>query len=164
MARAKAKTQRKSATSTAKKRTTKADNKTQPTQLSVEEFVAAIEHPVRRADAQALLRIVGNVTGWSPKMWGSSIIGYGRYHYQYESGREGDAMITGFSPRKANLVMYIMPGYSNLGDKLDRLGKHKLGKSCLYLNKLADVDVDVLEEIIRDGVDKMKSKYAYWPE
>lgn len=95
-------------------------------------------------------------------MWGSSIIGYGRYHYSYESGRQGDFLVTGFSPRKAALSVYIMPGYRDLSEKLSRLGKHKIGKSCLYINKLSDIDLTVLEEIVRDGVTYMKSKYEVW--
>ncbi len=95
-------------------------------------------------------------------MWGSSIIGYGRYHYKYDSGRQGDFLVTGFSPRKAALSVYIMPGYRDLSEKLSRLGKHKIGKSCLYINKLSDIDLTVLEEIVRDGVTYMKSKYEVW--
>ena len=92
-------------------------------------------------------------------MWGTSIIGYGRYEYKYESGREGEFMMTGFSPRKANSTIYIMPGYQDLSEMLEQLGKHKTGKSCLYINKLTDVDLDVLEEIIKFGLDYMRSKY-----
>lgn len=97
-------------------------------------------------------------------MWGSSIIGYGRYHYKYESGRQGDFLVTGFSPRKAALSVYIMPGYRDLSEKLSRLGKHKIGKSCLYINKLSDIDLTVLEEIVQDGVAYMKSKYEVWDQ
>ncbi len=99
------------------------------------------------------------VTGWEAQMWGPSIIGFGRYHYVYESGREGDFMIVGFSPRKANLVVYLMPGYEDLTDQLARLGKHKIGKSCLYINKLADVDQGVLEEMITISINKMRENY-----
>lgn len=139
----------------------KAENKTKPTEIDPKDFVAAVESDRRRADAEVLLDFFERVTGLQPKMWGPSLIGYGRYHYKYESGREGDMLMTGFSPRKANLVMYIMPGYRSeaMQEKLSRLGKHKLGKSCLYINKLADVDMDVLEEIVRDGVDYMRENY-----
>lgn len=137
------------------------ENKTQPTEISPAEFVEALEHKTRKADAKALLELFGNVTGMEPKMWGPSIIGYGSYHYKYESGREGDSILTGFSPRKANLVMYIMPGYEDLGDSLDKLGKFKIGKSCLYINKLADIDMDVLRDLIVSGVEEMKSKYEW---
>ncbi len=142
----------------------KAENKTKPNEIDPKDFVAAVESDNKRADAEELLGFFERVTGLKPKMWGPSLIGYGRYHYKYESGREGEMLMTGFSPRKANLVMYIMPGYRSdaMQDKLARLGKHKLGKSCLYINKLADVDMDVLEEIVRDGVDYMRENYETW--
>ncbi len=136
-----------------------ADNKTQPTSIEPATFIAGVEHDTRRADAEAMLEIMGRLTGNQPKMWGSSIIGFGRYHYVYESGREGDSMIVGFSPRKANLVVYLMPGYEDLTDQLARLGKHKIGKSCLYINKLADIDQGVLEEMITTSIDKMRDNY-----
>jgi len=136
-----------------------AENKTQPTAVKPADFVEAVEHPVRREDARTLLALMERITGWEPQMWGPAIIGFGTYHYTYESGREGEFMRTGFSPRKANMVVYIMPGYSDYSEKLARLGKHKLGKSCLYINKLADVDMAVLEEIIRAGLDDMAKKY-----
>ena len=134
-------------------------NKTAATEVDPLDFIESIEHPTRRADALVLLDLMKRVTGCEPKMWGPTIIGFGRYHYVYDSGREGDTMITGFSPRKANQVLYVLPGYENLGDRLDKLGKHKLGKSCLYVNKLADVDMDELEAIVRFGVDEMKANY-----
>jgi len=136
-----------------------AENKTQITEVDPLDFVAAVEHPTRRADAEVLIELMGRVTGCEPKMWGPSIIGFGRYHYVYNSGREGDSMITGFSPRKANLVVYIMPGYTDHQDQLDRLGKHKIGKSCLYINKLADVNLEVLEELVAAGVADVRSSY-----
>ncbi|MEO9969323.1 MAG: DUF1801 domain-containing protein [Hyphomonadaceae bacterium] len=135
------------------------ENKTTATDVKPSDFVAAVEHPVRRADAEELLALFARVTGMSPKMWGPTLIGYGQYHYKYESGREGDMLMTGFSPRKANLVLYIMPGYQDLSEMLARLGKHKLGKSCLYINKLTDVDIDVLEEIVRFGLDYVRENY-----
>lgn len=140
----------------------KAENKTKATAVDPKTFVAAVEHDVRRGDAETLLDLFQEVTGLEPKMWGPSIIGYGRYHYKYESGREGEFMITGFSPRKANLVMYIMPGYTDHSAILDRIGRYKIGKSCLYINKLADVDLDVLKELIQAGFDDMKTKYPDW--
>ncbi len=136
-----------------------ASNSTQPTDVDPADFVAAIEHPVRRADAETLMSLMTRVTGCAPRMWGPTIIGFGRYHYRYDSGREGDFMLAGFSPRKANLVVYTMPGYDEVGDQLERLGKHKLGKSCLYINKLADVDVAVLEQIIANGVATMRATH-----
>ena len=137
----------------------KAENKTKATDVSPRDFIASVENDTRRADALKLLDLFEETTGLAPKMWGPSIIGFGRYHYKYESGREGEFMMTGFSPRKANLVIYILPGYRDLSEPLSRLGKHKIGKSCLYINKLSDVDVKVLTEMIRDGVQYMRAKY-----
>ena len=137
----------------------KAQNKTQPEATSVAAFLGNVGHEVRRANGLELLPFFKRITGWEPQMWGSSIIGFGRYHYKYESGREGDFLITGFSPRKASMSIYIMPGYRDMSDKLARLGKHKMGKSCLYINKLSDVDMMVLEEIVADGVAYMKANY-----
>lgn len=142
----------------------KADNKTTPTVVSPEDFIATVEHDGRREDALRLLPFFERVTGWKAKMWGPSLIGFGRYHYKYESGREGDMLVTGFSPRKANMVFYIMPGYQDLSEMLDRLGKYKIGKSCLYVGRLDTIDMDVLEEIVRFGVDYMKKNYDVWPE
>lgn len=144
----------------------KAKNKTVATTVDPVDFIATVEPEKRRDDASQLLELFDRVTGLKPKMWGASIIGYGRYHYKYESGREGESMLTGFSPRKQNLSVYIMPGYrfGDMPDKLARLGKHKLGKSCLYINKLADVDMDVLAEIVLDGVAHMRDKYQTWDE
>ena len=123
-------------------------NKTVPTEIDPADFVASVEHDVRRGDAEVLLELMERVSGCPPKMWGPSIVGYDEYHYVYDTGREGDFMKVGFSPRKANMVLYLLPGYDEAGEMLDRLGKHKIGKSCLYINKLADVDLAVLEELI----------------
>jgi hypothetical protein len=133
-------------------------NKTQPTTDSVDDFLAAVEHPVRRADAQALCAMMQRVSGEEPVLWGS-IVGFGTCHYRYESGRQGDFMRVGFSPRKSNLVLYLMPGVERFPELLERLGKHKHGKSCLYVNKLADVDVSVLEELTRASLDVMAERY-----
>ena len=122
----------------------KAQLKTSPTGLSAEAFLAGVEPARRKADGAALLAFFNRVTGLAPKMWGPSIVGYGRYAYKYESGREGEYFLTGFSPRKAALSIYIMPGYRDMSEALARLGKHKTGKSCLYINTVADVDMDVL--------------------
>ncbi|MEM1284796.1 MAG: DUF1801 domain-containing protein [Pseudomonadota bacterium] len=135
------------------------ENKTQPTDASVEAFLGAVEPQVRRDDAFVLDALFRSVTGWNPVMWGDSIVGYGCYHYRYESGREGDFLATGFSPRKANLSLYIMPGYQNLQPMLDRLGKHKKGKACLYVTRLSNVDIDVLAEIIQAGLDDLGQRY-----
>ena len=140
-----------------------AENKTQATDASVSEFIATVDHPTRKADAAALDALFRKVTGWQPEMWGPSIIGYGRYQYVYDSGREGDFLATGFSPRKSNMSIYIMPGYADFGDILARLGKHKIGKSCLYVNKLADIDLDVLEELIRAGLKDLDAKWPVQP-
>ena len=140
-----------------------AENKTQPTTQSVADFIGAVDHPVRRADAEALDAMFRRATGWQPRMWGPTIIGYGQYHYTYDSGREGDFLATGFSPRKANLSVYIMPGYTDFGGILARLGKHKIGKSCLYINKLADVDMAVLEELVQAGLKDLAAKWPVQP-
>ncbi|WP_050604125.1 DUF1801 domain-containing protein [Ruegeria sp. 6PALISEP08] len=130
-------------------------NKTLPTDQSVADFLATVQ-PTRRAEeARSLDKLFRATTGFAPVMWGPSIIGYGRYHYRYKSGREGDFLATGFSPRKSALVIYIMPGYADFGEIMTRLGKHKLGKSCLYVNKLADIDTGVLSELIRAGLDDL---------
>ena len=125
----------------------------------VNEFLDAVENPRRREDARRVLELMRKATGEPPKMWGSSIVGFGSYRYKYASGREGDWMITGFSPRKQNLTIYIMPGFSEFAGLLDRLGKHKTSKSCLYLNKLEDVDQEVLAELVRESVKVMKARY-----
>jgi hypothetical protein len=129
--------------------------KTKPTDVKVEDFLDAVEHPTRKEDGFKLLRIMKEVTKKKPMMWGPSIVGFGSYHYKYESGREGDMPLTGFSPRKQSLTVYIMPGFDEYEDLLGRLGKHKVGKSCLYINKLADVDISVLKELIAKSVEKM---------
>ena len=142
----------------------KQQNTTQPTDVDPSAFIAAVAHPVRRADAEVLLELMQRVTGYPPQMWGPTIIGFGRYHYRTDAGREGDFLITGFSPRSANQVVYILPGYDDISEQLARLGKHRIGKSCLYINKLADVDLAVLEEIVADGVARMEQNYETWPE
>jgi len=142
----------------------KSDNKTKQSTGSVENFLESIENDTRRADGFALLELFKRATGWKPRMWGPSIIGYGRYHYKYASGREGDFLVIGFSPRKSALSIYIMPGYRDMTVKLSRLGKHKIGRSCLYINKLADIDPGVLEDIVLDGVAYMKTNYEVFDE
>lgn len=137
-----------------------AENKTIATPADVLAFLDEVEHSGRRADGQTLNALFSRVTGFPAKMWGPSIIGFGRYHYLYKSGREGDFLATGFSPRASNMSIYIMPGYQDYSDILGRLGKHKLGKSCLYVNKLEDIDLAVLEELIRAG---LKDLDALWP-
>ncbi|MCU1547127.1 MAG: hypothetical protein JWO29_78 [Arthrobacter sp.] len=132
-----------------------AENKTQATGASVDEFLAAVEHPVRRRDGRRLLALMSEVTGEEPRMWGPTIVGFGRYHYKYESGREGDAAAVGFSPRKASLSLYGLTYGPQSAELLGRLGKHKTGAGCLYVNKLDDVDESVLTELIRNGYRQM---------
>ena len=135
-------------------------NKTALTDASVDEFIASIAHPTRRQDAAVLVDLFSNVTEFAPKMWGDSILGFGQYNCRYATGCEGDFLATGFSPRKSNLSIYIMPGYGDFPDILKNLGKHKLGKSCLYVNKLADIDLDVLAQLITAGVERLDQ---IWP-
>lgn len=137
-----------------------AENKTKPTDVAVEDFLNAVENDRRRADAFELLALMRELTGEEAKMWGPSIIGFGSYHYKYESGREGDFMQVGFSPRKANLVCYIMLGFSGYQALMDRLGKYKTGKSCLYINKLDDIDRVVLRELIEKSLADLRQKYS----
>jgi hypothetical protein len=135
-------------------------NKTVQTNASVEGFIASIAHPKRQQDAEGLVDLFTKTTGFAPKMWGDSIVGFGQYHYRYATGREGDFLATGFSPRKSNLSIYIMPGYGDFYDILKNLGKHKLGKSCLYVNKLADIDLDILAKLIAAGIERLDQ---IWP-
>ena len=131
------------------------ESKTKPTDASVEDFLNAVEHPQRREDGFELLRIIGDITKEEPVMWGPSLVGFGSYHYKYESGREGDWPITAFSPRKRSLSVYIMSGFDEYSELLGKLGKHRVGKVCLYINKLADVDISVLKDIIKKSVEKL---------
>ena len=135
------------------------ENKTQANAQDVDDFIASVEPEKRRDEARILVDLFRRVTGWEPVMWGPAIVGFGQYHYKYESGREGDFLATGFSPRKAKLSIYVMPGYTDYSEILSRLGKHGMGKSCLYINKLADIDLDVLGELIAAGVRDLSKKY-----
>ncbi|MCB0569272.1 MAG: DUF1801 domain-containing protein [Phaeodactylibacter sp.] len=137
-----------------------AELKTQPNDNSVEAFLDTIENEKKRRDAYAIAALMKEVTGALPKMWGPSIVGFGDYHYRYESGREGDWFLTGFSPRKQNLTLYIMAGFSRHDELMARLGKYKTGKACLYLNKLEDVDQGVLKELVEESVQYLKQKYG----
>lgn len=128
-----------------------AENKTQPTSVSAEDFLGAVEHPQRRADGFELLEIMRSASGQEAVMWGATIVGFGSYHYAYSSGREGDAAAVGFSPRKANLVLYGITGNPEAETLLPQLGKHKTSTACVYINKLDDVDRDVLEALVRAG-------------
>ena len=141
------------------------DAKTQPTDTSVEDFIEAVEPSSKREDAMVLDALFRKVTGEEAVIWGPSIIGYGSYHFKYDSGREGDFMRTGFSPRKAKHSLYLMGRYcdEDTGKRVDallaKMGKHKTGASCVYVNKLADIDLNVLEEIIGVCWDAMNRKY-----
>ena len=138
---------------------TQADNKTQPVKRDVRDYLDTVTPAGRREDAFALLAMMEKITGEKAVLWGTSIVGFGQYHYVYESGREGDHMLTGFAPRKANMVVYVMPGFDAYGDLLDRLGRHKTGASCLYLGRLSGVDEKVLTTLIDKSVKHMRRKY-----
>ena len=133
-------------------------NKTRKTNKSVLDFLNAITPDQKREDCFSILEIMKEITGLDPKMWGT-IVGFGDNHYKYATGREGDYFRVGFSPRAQNLTIYIMPGYQDFDEELSRLGKHKMGKSCLYIKRLSDVDEDVLVEIITKGLKLMEEKY-----
>jgi hypothetical protein len=135
-----------------------ADNKTKPTELSVAAFIDAITDPTKRADAKALVNLMQHVAGEKPKMWGPSIIGFGSYHYRYDSGREGDMPLIGFSPRKTATVLYNMIGSSDSKALLAKLGKHTTGKGCLYIKKLSDVDQQVLEAIVVKSLAALRAR------
>lgn len=142
-----------------------AKNKTKVTGVSVDQFIASVEPETRRADAHVLLDLYARVTGVEPKMWGPSIIGYGSYHYKYESGREGDSPRAGFSPRKAKISIYLMGVYCTPEAQAEQerlfglLGKHSVGKSCLYINRLDKVDIGVLEQLVRNNWELMNERY-----
>jgi hypothetical protein len=134
--------------------------KTRETNASVAKFLSSVENDQRRNDGLQLLEVFKEVTKLPPKMWGSSIVGFGEYHYKSErSSQEGDWPLTGFSPRKRNMTVYIMPGFKNYQDLMRRLGKHKTSVSCIYFNKLEDIDLKVLKQIIRRSVADMKKIY-----
>jgi len=137
-----------------------ADNKTKPTKLSVAAFIGALTDHTRRADAKTLVKMMQTAAGEKPQMWGPSIIGFGSYHYRYDSGREGDMPLIGFSPRKAATVLYNMTGFSDSEALRAKLGKHTTGKGCLYIKRLADVDQRVLEALVVKSVAAMRARCA----
>lgn len=137
-----------------------AEMKTKKTEESVDTFLASIDDERKRSDAQAIRDLMREVTGEEPKMWGPSMVGFGHYHYKYDSGREGDWFLTGFSPRKQNLSLYIMAGFDRYDELMGRLGRHKTGKSCLYVKTLDDIDRDVLRELVASSVEHMRKT---WP-
>ncbi len=129
-----------------------AELKTKPTKQSVKDFVDAIKDEQLRKDCRTVSRIMKQVTKTNPKMWGPGIVGFGSYHYKYASGREADWFLAGFAPRKQNLTLDIMSGFQKYDTLLKKLGKHKIGKSCLYIKRLDDVNMDVLTQLIDDSV------------
>ena len=136
-----------------------ADNKTKPTQVSVAAFIDALPDEGKRTDAKVLVKLMQKATGEKPKMWGPSIIGFGTYHYTYESGREGDAPLAGFSPRKPAFVLYNSTAFAGAEELLAKLGKHTMGKGCLYIKKLADIDEEVLNELVVKSVAAVRQRY-----
>jgi hypothetical protein len=134
-------------------------NKTQKTTQSAAQFINDIADPGKRADCKALAKMMRAATGKNAKMWGSSIVGFGTYDYKYDSGREGSHLVVGFSPRAQNLSIYIMPGFGRFGPLMSRLGKHKTGRSCLYIKNLQDVDRKVLQLLIEKSVKYMRGRY-----
>lgn len=135
--------------------------KTLPNDANVEDFLNTVTNEVRKRDSFTLLQMYSKITGQEPKMWGSSIIGFGQYHYKSErSTQEGDWPLAGFSPRKQNLTLYLMPGFANYADLLKDLGKHKTSVGCLYINKLADINLSTLEKLIEQSYLEAKEKYS----
>ncbi len=134
------------------------NNKTIPTSTPVTNFLATITNKTRREDSLVLLQIMQEITGHSPVLWGTSLIGFDSYHYQYDTGREGDMLVSGFSPRKQNLALYNT-GFVRYPELMQKLGKFKTGKSCLYINKLSDVNLDILKTLIETSYNHMKMKY-----
>lgn len=135
-----------------------AANKTQVTTVSPAAFIAGVDGDERRKDCRELVALMRDVTGHPPKMWGPGIVGFGQYHYRYESGREGDSLLTGFSPRKQELVLYLGPGLDNK-KLMAKLGKHKAGKGCLYVKTLDDIDRTVLKALVTESVAAMRTRY-----
>ncbi len=136
-----------------------ADIKTKPTGVKVDDFWNAVEIASKREDAYTVLRLMEKITGEKGVMWGPSIVGFGKYHYKYESGHAGDMCIAGFSPRKANIVIYLQRGFEKEKDLLEKLGKYKTSTVCLYIKRLSDVDINVLEQMIRLSIADVKKKY-----
>lgn len=133
-----------------------AELKTKPTNASVEKFLNQISDEARREDCFKIAKMMEEITGEEPKMWGPSLVGFGLYHYKYASGHEGDWPIAAFSPRKQDLTLYLLPGFAESGELMQKLGKHRTGKSCLYIKRLSDVHVPTLKKLIRESVKRMK--------
>ena len=137
-----------------------AQNKTKPTGEAVQAHLKAVASPEQLADCQAIWALLKGVTGEEPKMWGPSIVGFGSYHYRYDSGREGDSCLTGFAVRSKDLVVYLVASGPEQEALRARLGKHRMGKSCLYFKRLADLDAQVLEQLVRDSVGEIRRRYG----
>jgi len=137
-----------------------AQNKTVVTDASVEDYLSSILDEARRRDCEALALLMSSVTQQEPKMWGASIVGFGSYHYRYESGRKGDSCLTGFSSRKGDISIHLMASFPGREELLARLGKHKMGKGCLYVRKLSDVDLEVLEQLVIGTITELKRLYG----
>jgi hypothetical protein len=137
-----------------------AELKTKLNDGDVHAFLNSISDEKKRQDSFAILKLMQEATDAKPKMWGDSIVGFGSYHYKYASGREGDWFLTGFSPRKQNLTLYIMPGFEKYGTLLNKLGMHSTGKSCLYIKRMEDVDLEVLKELVEQSVEYMAKANA----
>jgi hypothetical protein len=138
-----------------------AESKTKPTAVSVTEFLTKVDDPQKRADSKVLVEMMTRITGRKPKMWGPTIVGFGEYHYKYASGREGDAPLGGFSPRKSDLTVYLSvdDDMARREALLARLGKHRMTTSCLYIKRLDQVDIEVLEQLVQHSIDVTKAKY-----
>ncbi len=137
-----------------------AELKTSPNDRSVDDFIAGVADPKRREECRTILKLMQRVTKAKPKMWGTSIVGFGSYHYRYASGREGDWFLSGFSPRKQNLTLYVMSGFARQADLMRQLGKYKTGSSCLYIKSLEDIDLGTLETLVRQSVEHMRKNSA----
>lgn len=141
------------------------ETKTRPTDVDVASFLAGVPDASRRADCQALAELMSRATGCAPTMWGSSIVGFDRYRYRYASGHEGDCCVVGFSPRKADISVYLMAGFDSDPARglLARLGRHRLGKACLYIRRLSDVEPSILEDLVRDATAQIKRRHPEDP-
>ncbi len=138
----------------------KNQNKTVENDANVDQFLNSVENSQKKAESFRVKEMMEQITGFKPKMWGTSLVGFGSYHYKYATGREGDMLKVGFSPRKAAMTIYIMPGFERYDDLMSKLGKYKTGKSCLYIKKLSDVDEEVLKELITESYEYMTKKYG----
>jgi hypothetical protein len=137
-----------------------AENKTKPTDASVEKYLAAIAEPGRRSDCEALAKLMAKVARQPPKMWGTSIVGFGSYHYKYASGREGDSCLLGFAARKGDISVYGLCAFPGRDELLSKLGKHKIGKGCLYISKVSDIDLKVFEQLLKESIAQSKTQHG----